>query len=576
MLVLHHYGPEQAFTAALDQALQAALRTGSAGDVEYYSEYLEPYRFPNENYAPSLRDFLKQKYANQKFDVVIAVIDGAVDFAVRYRDELFPGVPIVYLASKHWPDAAYLTGVWQGPTQKDTLALVLELHPQTKRVFVIDGKLNNDGLAEKTVRGQLQQFETRVEITFLRDLTMDELIAQVKSIPPDSVILYTRQLKATNTTTINAREALARISQISPAPIYCFSDQQIGYGAVGGYVFDTASQAKEMAAIALRVADGTPPQVIPVAEGKHVPMFDWQQMKRWNISENELPVDSDVRFKQLSSWELYRWRIIAALGLLVLEALLIIFLLLQRSRRARAEESRQISEENLRNLSGRLIHLQDEEQRRIAAELHDGLGQSLSIISTRALLCREDISEPESVLEQLGEISAIADSAIDEVRGIAHNLRPFELDRLGLVAAVASMLETVADATSLHVSSDLDQIDSLLSPGAETSVYRIVQEALNNVIKHAAATEARVAIKRDGSGILINIKDNGRGITAKKTSANGNQSGGFGLQGIAERARILAGSYSLNSDTSRGTEIIVRIPLSKELYGKQTADNYCR
>ena len=114
------------------------------------------------------------------------------------------------------------------------------------------------------------------------------------------------------------------------------------------------------------------------------------------------------------------------------------------------------SERALRELTGRLIHLQDEERRRIAAELHDGLGQSLAIIRNRATICLRDTSDGDRVSEQLEEISATAASAIDEVREIAHNLRPYELDRLGLAEAVKSMVSKVSDSTSIRLSSDLE------------------------------------------------------------------------------------------------------------------------
>ena len=472
------------------------------------------------------------------------------------------------MAANRRAEAPNQTGLWQGPNKKDTLALALRLHPATKKVFVIDGKLNNDGAIEREVRAQTKEFQDRVEFTYLRDLTMDELTARVKVIPDESIILYTRQTKAGPATSLPARDALSQISQVSHVPIYGSTDQQIGYGLVGGFVFDTESLAIQTAKIALRVANGARPEDIPPETAASAPIFDWRQLRRWNISEDQLPPAAIVRFKQLSFWELYRWRIIAAGALLVLETLLIAVLMVQRSKRARAEKARRISEGNLQKLSGRLIQLQDEEQRRIAAELHDGLGQSLSIICNRATLGKEDISNRESVLEQLEEIKATAASAIDEVREIAHNLRPFELDRLGLVAAVDSMLEKVSEATSLRLLSDLDHIDGLLSRSAETSVYRIIQEGLNNVIKHAQATEARVGLKQEGSEIVLCVKDNGKGIAPKANSGNGNNGGGFGLQGIAERARMLGAAYSLESDHISGTTLTVRVTLNGDSDGK--------
>ena len=337
ILVLHHYGPEQAITPTLDRTLQEALRVNSHGPIEYYSEYLEQYRFAGDTYSPLLRDFLKNKYANQKPDVIIAVFDGALDFLLTYRNEMFPDVPIVYVVTRRRAEAPNQTGIWQGPTKKETLRLALRLQPNTKHVFVIDAKLNNDGTVERETRQQLQEFQDKVEIVYLRDLTIDEVKARVRALPNESIILYVRQGKAGPTTSMSAMDALSQIAQVSHVPIYGSADLQIGHGLVGGYVFDTQSIAKELARTALQITNGTTPQSIPVQTAQAVPMFDWRELKRYGISEKDLPVDSIVRSKEFSVWELYKWRIIGAISLIILQTILIVYLLIIRAKRSQAE-----------------------------------------------------------------------------------------------------------------------------------------------------------------------------------------------------------------------------------------------
>ena len=181
---------------------------------------------------------------------------------------------------------------------------------------------------------------------------------------------------------------------------------------------------------------------------------------------------------------------------------------------ARDITARRRDERALHNLSGRLMMLQDAERQRVAAELHDGLGQSLAIIKNRAAIGLRDQTPHDQVLEQLAEIQTTATSAILEVRQIAHNLRPYELDRLGLVAAIDSMVERISDSSAISLSADLEPIAGVLSPEAETSVYRIVQEGLNNVIKHSHADAARIEIKKRGTQLVISVQDNGNGIAA--------------------------------------------------------------
>jgi signal transduction histidine kinase len=226
---------------------------------------------------------------------------------------------------------------------------------------------------------------------------------------------------------------------------------------------------------------------------------------------------------------------------------------------ARDIRDRKRNEQSLRQLTGRLLMLQDEERQRVAAELHDGLGQSLAMIKNRAMIALGDQTNQDRAIEQLEEICTTAASAIREVREIAHNLRPYELDRLGLVEAIQSMVGKVCDTTPIRLSADLDRIDGLLSPTAETSIYRILQEGINNIVKHAEATEARIGIKRAGREIVISVEDNGRGIKARAAAVNGRSREGFGLAGIAERARLLGGVWAIDSEPGRGTTLTVRL-----------------
>src|SRR5262249_14687955 len=139
-------------------------------------------------------------------------------------------------------------------------------------------------------------------------------------------------------------------------------------------------------------------------------------------------------------------------------------------------------------------------------------------------------------------------------------LRPHELGKLGLVQAIKSMVSKISDSSTLQLSTDLDEVDGLLSEEAETSIYRIVQEALNNVVKHAEASEAKVTLKRTGVELLIAVTDNGKGIV---TPSNGERNG-FGLVGIAERARLLGGSCVVDSIAGQGTMLKLALTMDSK------------
>ncbi len=205
--------------------------------------------------------------------------------------------------------------------------------------------------------------------------------------------------------------------------------------------------------------------------------------------------------------------------------------------------------------SRQLIESQEAERKRIAAELHDGLGQSLVVIKNRAALGIKKGDDPERVAKELHNISDSAAQALDEVREITNNLRPQLLDRLGLTKALTAMCNKVSGVVEVHC--DIADIDGLFNEHEEISLYRIVQESLNNVIKHSGASKASVTIERESNRVNISIKDNGNGFDPAVVKR------GLGLVGLRERAQLLRGELTIDTSVGAGTTIFVDIPVAR-------------
>lgn len=204
--------------------------------------------------------------------------------------------------------------------------------------------------------------------------------------------------------------------------------------------------------------------------------------------------------------------------------------------------------------SNRLLESQELERKRIATELHDGLGQNLIVIKNRARLAIRKSDDPDRVLKELTDISESAMLALEEVREIIGNLRPQLLDRLGLTKALIAMCKNVSSVVEIDY--EIDSIDGLFSENEEINIYRIVQESLNNIIKHSAAKNATVNITRDESRVLILIQDNGKGFDAEKVKTN---AVGLGLVGLKERVDLLNGELKIDSKIDEGTTVQVRL-----------------
>ena len=343
VVVLYWDNKEFPGNVRFEERFKTRLQLGQRQDVEYYPEYFEFSRFPEEKHVSSFRDYLRAKYAGRSVDVVVASADAPLDFLVSHRSELFPNSPIVFVANNPpkpealapWPGA---TGIHYRNAYHETLDLALRLHPQTRHVFVVSGSPQQDRRFEKAVQAELS--DVKIEITYLTDLPLPELIATTKSLPPQSVILYVWQ-QALNEQgkLLESYEVLARITPESSAPVYGFGTIVLGSGIVGGYLQGPEMNGDRAGGIVERILGGTPAREIPIELGQKVPMFDWRQLRRWGVRESNLPPDSIVRYKEFSFWELYRWRIAGVLTLLVFQSAFIVVLLIEYRRRRLASEA---------------------------------------------------------------------------------------------------------------------------------------------------------------------------------------------------------------------------------------------
>ena len=219
--------------------------------------------------------------------------------------------------------------------------------------------------------------------------------------------------------------------------------------------------------------------------------------------------------------------------------------------------------------SQQLIASQESERQRIASELHDSLGQRLVVINNLALFAMRSKAKGTAPGDESGaleEISAETALAMQETREISYNLRPFQLDRLGLTKAVEGMARTISSASGIRIASKLDNIDETIQKDLRINFYRIVQESFNNIMKHSHATEAEVRITRGEKAITLSIRDNGVGFNPVTRPSKGEKSG-FGLTGMEERAHLLRGEFRVRSTPGRGTVMTVQIPLESEHRG---------
>ncbi|MCB1125967.1 MAG: hypothetical protein KDM81_05690, partial [Verrucomicrobiae bacterium] len=227
-----------------------------------------------------------------------------------------------------------------------------------------------------------------------------------------------------------------------------------------------------------------------------------------------------------------------------------------RRARRRALERAKLQEEFSRGL----IEAQESERTRLAGELHDDLGQDLLVMKSRIDLARRR-SGSETEQDTLQKLSQSTAEVLHKVRSLSHQLRPLHLDHFGLAACVANLVKEVAEASQLAFEVEADDLQGGLSPECEVALFRMLQESLNNIVKHAGASSVKVALRRQERRVTLSVQDDGRGFHAEMPKPGGPHAGHW-LHAMKERCALVGGRMMVHSTPGAGTLVLFEVPLS--------------
>jgi len=221
------------------------------------------------------------------------------------------------------------------------------------------------------------------------------------------------------------------------------------------------------------------------------------------------------------------------------------------------------SEKRFRRISHGVLRLQEEERGRISRDLHDGIGQSVTALKIQLELLEQEAARIESDLApRIASARALADGCLAEVRQLSHVLRPQMLDELGLLPTLRWLVRTVRERTGLAVTLDSQGCEDRMEPDAETLVYRIAQESLTNVVKHAGVSAATVRLERRDDRLLLRVEDSGIGFDAEGVLSARDEDRGFGVRAMRDRVHFFNGRFELHSAPGKGTVVEAELPLT--------------
>jgi PAS domain S-box-containing protein len=352
ILILHSHEGNAPVFLGTDMGLSKMLQAGGIPGLNQYFESLDLRRNPGPEYRKLLVEQMRVQYGHRKFDMIITLYPEALEFVLKDCRDIFPAVPILAL---YLPQGIELPRtdrriIGHFPTFDilGTLEIALKLVPGAKRVYVVSGAHEVDRRVEDQARSISGKWEGHLEFIYLSHMPFEEILAAVSSVPPGSIILdlaFTQDVAGIIQTTPAVAQ---RLTHASTAPIFGILDSMLGQGIVGGGLVSFELIGAKAGQLALDILGGakTPDDIPAVLDVPAVPMFDWRQLRRWELKESLVPPGSIVVNREFSLWDL-KYYILGALIFILLESCLIAVLIVQMRRKSAAEQSLRESQEQL-------------------------------------------------------------------------------------------------------------------------------------------------------------------------------------------------------------------------------------
>lgn len=322
VLVFNSYHPGYAWTDETIKGIQSVfLPLGKEVSARY--EYMDTKLSADDEHFTNLFRLYQHKYAGLRIDLILLSDHEAFDFLMKYRQDLFPGVPLVFCGLRYFHDSLVagqpaVTGVLQAIDYKKGIRTALQLFPKSQDVFFVCDSTPAGLLHEAAIRSVLPEFSGRAKFLFwsLGTLSMSELHQEIDALSFNDIVFLISPTKDRTGRTYPIQESIKLLSRNSPAPCFVFEEELIPLGALGGYVTSGFMQGRTAAELALRVLRGESTESIPVVkESPNRSVFEYSLLRRFRVDEKLLPPGSIVLNRSVSLYQTYRQYLFAAGGI---------------------------------------------------------------------------------------------------------------------------------------------------------------------------------------------------------------------------------------------------------------------
>jgi signal transduction histidine kinase/ABC-type uncharacterized transport system substrate-binding protein len=579
VLIVHSVGRDFSPWDDYARKIREELKLQSKYPIDIFEASLSTARFPDGN-EDAFVSYLNAVFSERKLDLIVTIGGPAARFFQQNRQRIFPSIPTLYAAlaqrmSSNAPATDAMVSV-----SVDVLSTpdqILKLVPETTKVFIVMGSSPIEKLWLEEMRKLFQPLTSRLEITYSNELSLEQILEQVATLPPRTFIVYGQMLVDAAGVVHEGNRAIDRIHAVANAPIFSEQDAFFGRGIIGGRMTNISDVSRQTAAVAVRILGGespgsikTPP--IPAAS----PRYDWRELKRWNISESQLPPGSEVFFRVPSLWEQYRPQLTAVMAAILLQAGIIALLLVERRRRVVAQAEATSRRQEVVHLNR--VTTASVLSSSIAHELNQPLGAILSNTEAAQMLLKANPLD----LAQLGEI--LSDIVRDEQRAsaIISGLRNLLNNRTEADLRTLDLNDTVRDVVKI-VSPEVTRRGVILRTILAPEPLRVrcdpihLQQVIINLVMNGVDAMEGVANPHnltirtnlaDTGGVEARISDSGPGIPNDKLASIFNafvttkpQGTGLGLP-IARTILESYGGELWAENRTRGAVFSFRLPVT--------------
>lgn len=346
ILVLNAYHESYHWTDRIMSGIKSVFDDNT--NTELFINYLDTKRCSDSTHFELTKELLRNKYKRISFDAILSTDDHALNFLLKYRDTLFPNVPVVFcgindFTPKRIEGHYNFTGVYETYDVKGTIDLILNLHPNTKKIAVISDATHSGNDFKGRVERAEKLFNTKLAFEYLTNFSPTELETKLGSLNKETVVIWSVYLRKPDGVSISCEQSVKFISEATKQPVYCVWDV-VGQGVVGGKITNPKYQGSRAGEIAFEILNGKPVSDFPVEGSPTVFKFDYKRLQKFSIPENKLPKNSIIINKPFSFYQTYQVTIWTVVGIMIFLIVCIAFLL--RLNRVQNNAKKEISIKN--------------------------------------------------------------------------------------------------------------------------------------------------------------------------------------------------------------------------------------